>query len=167
MTTLTHAPPTHGAQQPRGQRPWCTACDTDLHLVVDSITVLDDWEDTLNVALNCEECGGHRVLYTTPRFVAAILARSTTDDDVVHLGAQYIHCGEPMPPHDPTLRSSRTPVSTDMPAGDFLEAYLRARVLRCRCGFQIEVPRTFPTVHAIRPKTDDRSPGGPADEGPP
>jgi hypothetical protein len=124
-------------------------CNTDLHLVVDSITAVDGWRETLNVAFNCAECGGHSVLSTTPRFVAAILARSTTDDDVVHIGAQYIHCGEPMPPLDPDQRSSRTPVSTDMPAGDFLEAYLRARVLRCRCGFQIEVPRLSPTVHAV------------------
>ena len=153
MTTLTHEPSPHGARQPYGQQPWCAVCDTNLHLAVDSITVLDEWEDTLSVVFTCAGCGGHRVLSTTPRFVAAILARSTTDDDVVHLGAQYIHCGEPMPPLDPNLRSSRTPVSTDMPAGDFLEAYLRARVLRCRCGFQIEVPRTSPTVHAAPPQS--------------
>jgi hypothetical protein len=137
-TANTYLP--RDAHQPRGSRPWCATCDTDLHLAVDSITVMDRRRETLAVAFNCTNCGGSRVLSTTPGFVAAILARSTNNDDVVHLGAQYIHCGEPMSPTDPDLRNSHTPLSTQPRPADFLGAYLRTRVLRCRCGFQMEIP---------------------------
>ena len=62
------------AHQPRGKQPWCATCDTDLHLVVDSITVMDHRRETLAVAFNCAKCGGARVLSTIAGFVAAVLA---------------------------------------------------------------------------------------------
>ena len=74
-----------GAHQPRGSRPWCAACDTDRHLVVDSVTVLNRRLETLAVAFDCANCGGSRVLATTAAFVAAILARSARHDDASHL----------------------------------------------------------------------------------
>ncbi|WP_164200336.1 hypothetical protein [[Micrococcus luteus] ATCC 49442] len=148
MSTIAHTHLPHGARQPRGEQPWCLACDTDLHLVVDSITVADHPRGTLNVAFHCTKCKGCRVLSTTARLVAAVLARATPGDDVVHIGAQYIHCGEPMSLLDPDLWSSRTHASTDPRPGDYLGAYLRTRVLRCHCGFQMEAPRTSPSTQA-------------------
>ena len=135
----THVP--RDAQQPRGTQPWCATCDTDVHLVVDTIAVMDRRAETLAVAFNCVKCGGSQVLSTTASFVAAILARSANNDDVMHLGDEYIHCGEPMSATDPDLRSSRAPVSTTPRPADFLGAYLQTRVLRCRCGFQMEIPQ--------------------------
>lgn len=102
---------------------------------------MDRRRETLAVAFNCAGCGGARVLSTTAGFVAAVLACSTANNDILDLGAKYIHCGEPMPPADPDLRSSQTPLSTQQRPTDRLEAYLRIRVLRCRCGFQMEKPR--------------------------
>jgi hypothetical protein len=54
---------------------------------------------------------------------------------------EYIHCGEPMSPSDPDQRSSLAPLSTQPRPMDLLGTYLRIRVPRCRCGFQMEKPR--------------------------
>ncbi|MEV8146969.1 hypothetical protein AB0O52_02330 [Arthrobacter sp. NPDC080073] len=141
MSTISSTYLPLDAHQPRGKQPWCVTCDTDVHLVVDSITMMDRRSETLAAAFNCAKCGGARVLSTTAAFVAAVLARSTANTDVLHLGAEYIHCGEPMTPSDPDRRSSLTPVSTQSRPTDLLGNYLRIRVLRCRCGFQMEKPR--------------------------
>jgi hypothetical protein len=53
-----------------------------------------------------------------------------------------------MSPVDPDMWSSRTEASTDSRPGDYLGAYLRSRVLRCQCGFQMEAPRASPTTQA-------------------
>lgn len=128
------------ARQPRGKQPWCGECDTDEHLEVDSVTVLDRQQGTLAVAFNCTNCGGSRVLDTTPDFVAAVLARAAISDDVVHLAGEYIHCGEPMSATDPELMNPFQSVSTDEAPPDVFGVYLQTRVLRCRCGFQMEIP---------------------------
>jgi hypothetical protein len=128
------------AHQPRGNKPWCAACNTDRHLLVDSITVMDPRQETLAAAVNCTRCGSYYVLSTTPVFVAVILARSATADDVMHLGTEYIHCGEPMSPADPETTAAHKPITTGPMVADFLGAYLRTRVLQCRCGFQMEIP---------------------------
>jgi hypothetical protein len=95
-------------------------------------------QETLAAAVDCTNCRGSRVLATTAAFVAVIQAR-TENDDVVDLDAAYIHCAEAMSPADPELRSSHRTVSTQPGPADVLEVYLRTRVLRCRCGFQMEI----------------------------
>lgn len=140
MSTISSTYLPLDAHQPRGKQPWCATCDTDVHLVVDSIAIMDRRRETLAAAVNCSKCGGARVLSTTAGFVSAVQARSTANDYVPHPGAEYIHCGEPMSPTDPDLRSSHAPLSTQPGPTDFLGEYLRTRVLRCRCGFQIEKP---------------------------
>lgn len=65
-----------GALQPRGSLPWCADCDTDQHLVVGSVVVLDARRNTLAADISCGLCQGSRVLATTAVFVAALLARS-------------------------------------------------------------------------------------------
>jgi hypothetical protein len=96
--------------------------------------------ETLAVAVSCTKCRGSRVVATTAALVAGLLARTKGDGDVVHLAAAYIHCGEPMSPADPELGNAHRPVSTQPGPVDVLGVYLRTRVLRCRCGFQMEIP---------------------------
>ncbi|HEY9356563.1 MAG TPA: hypothetical protein VIQ52_09690 [Arthrobacter sp.] len=62
--------------QPRGGRPWCSDCDTDSYLAVDSVVVLDARRNTLAAAVSCSQCRGARVLATTSEFIAAVLARA-------------------------------------------------------------------------------------------
>lgn len=70
--------------QPRGSQPWCPDCDTDLHLVVDSVVVLDARQSTVAAAFGCARCRGSRVLATTAEFLAAVLARAHAQEAVDH-----------------------------------------------------------------------------------
>lgn len=139
MSTTSHTYLPRDSHQPRGRRPWCAECDTDRHLLVDSVTTLDAQQKTLAAAITCKKCQGSRVLATTAAFVAAVPGRNE-NNDVVHRDAGYVHCQEPMSPVDPELRGVHWPVSTEAGPTEFLSVYLRTRVLRCRCGFQMEIP---------------------------
>ncbi|MDR6558889.1 hypothetical protein J2809_003259 [Arthrobacter pascens] len=75
MSTFASSYLPRDAHQPKGKQPWCATCDTDLHLAVDSIAVMDRRREILAVAFDCAQCGGARVLSTTVGFVAAVLAR--------------------------------------------------------------------------------------------
>lgn len=56
-------------------------------------------------------------------------------------GTEYIHCGEAMHNIGAEVSSIRTPISTDDdPAEQAFDIYLQTRVLRCDCGFQMEIP---------------------------
>ena len=86
--------------------------------------------------LQTAQSAGSRVLATTVAFVAAILASSRAPTmTYLHCGSKYIRCGETYVPNGPGgQRSSRTTASTQPGPEDFMGAYLRTRVLRCRCG---------------------------------
>jgi hypothetical protein len=65
------------------------------------------------------------------------------DGEHLQFGAQYIHCGEPMHPAASEQGAIYTPLMTEpeqTPTGIDLEVYLQTRVLRCGCGFQMEIP---------------------------
>lgn len=62
--------------------------------------------------------------------------RRSAPDVLVH-GGQYIHCGEPMTANGAEMRSIH---GTYGSLPETLGVYLATRVLRCACGFQIEIP---------------------------
>jgi len=97
--------------------------------------------ETLAAAINCTNCGSSHVVATTAAFLAAIPTRSVNSDGAVHRDDAYRHCQEPMSAVDPERRNTHRPVSTHAGTADFLGDYLRTSVLRCRCGFQMEIPR--------------------------
>jgi hypothetical protein len=140
MSTTSHTYLPRDSHHPRGRRLWCAKCNTDRHLLVDSVTTLNAQEQTLAAAITCTKCGGSRVVATTAAFVAEVPVRTEDNGDVVHRDAAYVHCQEPMSPADPELRGVHWPVSTQAGPTEFLSVYLRTRVLRCRCGFQMEIP---------------------------
>jgi hypothetical protein len=57
--------------QPRGSRPWCPTCDSDEHLSVGTVTVLNCRQQTLAAVVDCAGCHGSWVLATTASFVTA------------------------------------------------------------------------------------------------
>ena len=137
-TSPTYRP--RDAHPPRGRRLWCPTCNTDRHLLLDSVTTLDEQQEILAAAITCTRCHRSRVLATTAVFVEALPERNEDNNEVMHRGAAFIHCQEPMSPADPDLRGVQWPVSTQAGPTEFLDVYLRTRVLRCRCGFQMEIP---------------------------
>lgn len=139
ITSSTYVP--REAHQPRGRSPWCAICDTDRHLLVDSVTTMNPQRETLAASISCSNCSSSRVMATTAALVATIPGRHRNNGDAVHRDAAPVHCQEPMSAVDPELRSAHRPVSTHAGTMDFLGDYLRTRVLRCRCGFQMEIPQ--------------------------
>lgn len=140
MTTTSDTYLPRDAHQPRGSRPWCETCNSDRHLLVDSATMMDPQEEILAAAISCTNWGSSRVVATTAAFAAAIPERSDSSGDLLHRDAAYVHCQEPMTPADPEMRGAHWPVSTQPGPTEYLGVYLRTRVLRCRCGFQMEIP---------------------------
>ncbi|TLM72631.1 hypothetical protein [Pseudarthrobacter sp. NamB4] len=57
-------------------------------------------------------------------------------------GGHYIHCGHPMEKIGSELRRLSAPAFTDgdQKETETLDVYMTTRVLRCRCGFQMELP---------------------------
>lgn len=143
MSTTSNSYVPRGAHQPRGKRPWCATCNINQHLMVESPAVTEPRTDTLVVAVRCSLCGRSRVLETTAEHVGAVTAHEAAHQDVVHGSEGYVHCGEPMAPPGPRTPTTQRTFPSPGPSGleDSLEVYLATRVLRCRCGFQVELPR--------------------------
>ena len=72
MTTSLSSYVPRDKDQPRGKRPWCPTCDTDLHLQVASPSVSGRQEGTLAVAVCCPKCHRSRVLDTTAVHLATL-----------------------------------------------------------------------------------------------
>lgn len=85
ITSSSYVP--RDTHQPRGKRPWCPTCDTDLHLEVESPTVPGRQAGTLAVAVLCSNCRRSRVLDTTAEHLAALSAQRTRGCPLPHLTA--------------------------------------------------------------------------------
>jgi len=141
MSIMSHPGKPARANGPRGQRLWCTECDTDEHLVIESIQALTPPRTGLvDAAYTCIECDFFYAHPATVAPVAAVLNRPGPGSGVLQFGGAYLHCGEPMSAAGSEHRSVYVPVSTEHSVDRPLEVYLRTRVLRCRCGFQMEIP---------------------------
>jgi hypothetical protein len=83
---------------------------------------------------------------TVPQTAARLHRRGPRrTPEVLQLGGKYIHCGEPMQATDSALHSIYAPMTTEhapteQTSNGLLEVYLRTRVQRCICGFQMEIP---------------------------
>jgi hypothetical protein len=133
--------------QPDGRLPravplQCTDCGSDRHLSISSIESLRPAAETLvAVSYTCTACGQFHSHAADVAQVAVILNNSKArTPDVLVFGGHYIHCGRPMQKAGAGLQRIHLPVTTDQPADDSLAVYLSTRVLRCACGFQIELP---------------------------
>jgi len=127
--------------QPQGNRRWCVPGDTGTDLRGESPAVPGLRSESPAVAFRCSGCGVSRVFETTSEDLAAFPAPPAPLQDLVHRDGTYFHCGEPMRPpatHVETMVGT-FPGQDQAGAGDSLAAYLATRVLRCRCGFQMEV----------------------------
>ena len=130
-----------GAGEARVRPVMCSRCGTDYHLTVRSVTDIRDCPpDVVMVAYTCSRC---RLFSEHPAQVAdlsAVLGRRKQSGDVLIFGGHYMHCGQPMAKAGSELRRLSAPLSTEGAAEDNLDVYLATRVLRCVCGFQMELP---------------------------
>ncbi|WP_104137805.1 hypothetical protein [Arthrobacter sp. ZGTC131] len=96
--------------------------------------------DVVLVSYTCHRCGTFSEHRAQVADLSMILARPEQARDVLIFGSHYMHCGEPMAKAGSELRKLSVPLSTEGAAKDSLGVYLSTRVLKCDCGFQIELP---------------------------
>jgi len=141
MSIDPHAPSNHPPRERGETSPLaCAGCGTDRSLTLHSITALSPPSEAMvEVGYACTACDLHYLHRADVVAVAAVLNRAPCLEDVLVFGGHYIHCGQPMQ----TLGSqvSRVPAAAYTDRADAVDVNLETRVLRCTCGFQIEVPR--------------------------
>ena len=119
----------------------CALCGTDRHLTIRSVTDLPDCPaDVVMVAYTCGRCQRFSEHPAQVADLSAVLGRREQKGDVLIFGGHYMHCGRPMTRAGSELRRLSAPLSTEGTAEDTLDVYLSTRVLRCSCGFQMELP---------------------------
>ncbi|MCC3274202.1 hypothetical protein MUK71_01015 [Arthrobacter zhangbolii] len=118
--------------------PWCSYCGTDEFLIIESVepAAKPGSGEFLEINYTCAECDR---FYGHPIRHSSVWARCTvrSEDDA----ADYMHCGEPMQPRDHRQQSIFEPLTTSsMQAQAPADVQLDTTVLRCHCGFQLEIP---------------------------
>lgn len=141
MPAISHPRKPRRAHGPRGRRLWCTECDTDERLVIETIQApAPPRTGLILAAYTCGACDFFYSHLATVEQVAAVLNGPGQGYGVFQFGGTYFHCGEPM---QATGIEHRTVIASADPGqltGEALGVCLRVKVLRCRRGFRMEIP---------------------------
>ncbi len=117
----------------------CARCSTPEHLVIESLHALEPAVDGwVMVDYSCSDCGSFYAHEVSVNCLTEFISGVEAPLGVVEVGQQYVHCGEPMQEGDMNLTGIADTASTDAPIPD---VQLPTVVLRCRCGFQMSIPR--------------------------
>ena len=139
MTTISNAQLPGEAQRPSGDPLWCSECQTDEHLIVESIEALHPPQDGMvDVSYTCVECDHFYAHPAGVHDVAGVLNRHGQVLGVLQFGGEYFHCGTPMA----SVSSGTSSIyGTELGRHRTIhDVHLPTRLLRCGCGFQMEVP---------------------------
>lgn len=129
--------PRRSLPQPRQLR--CETCGTEHRLTIHAIRTMGAANgDLVTVAYTCNDCGLFQEHLAYARDVAAALHQVRWMAQVILFGDEYIHCGFPM--EEAEFEVERLCYRSSNNGGALNMVSLPTRVLRCRCGFQLEVP---------------------------
>lgn len=123
----------------------CLTCGNGDTLEITAIDALDAGSPFVGspfmvaVTFTCNECGVPCTRDADVAEVARILNRPGNTPEVLVFGGHYIHCGQPMAAVGTELRSVHGSYSYRQ-VPEALSVYLTTSVLRCVCGFQMEIP---------------------------
>jgi DNA-directed RNA polymerase subunit RPC12/RpoP len=121
----------------------CRRCGHDHHLEITSIDALPADSASraalVEVSFRCIGCGTPFTQAADVTEVARILNRAGSTRNVLAFGGHYIHCGQPMRSAGAEVRSIHSTYN-ERRLPETLGVYLATRVLRCVCGFQMEIP---------------------------
>lgn len=120
-------------------RPWCRRCGTNRYLIYEAVALVPGRFDKVDVDYVCSKCES---------FCGHLVPTSIMDEAVLrefgipYLNAGvdgYFHCGEVMSPTGERMPPSHARMG---PHRESWQPPRRSPVkaVRCRCGFQIEVP---------------------------
>ena len=87
----------------------------------------------------CSACGSFYGQGTTIEQVATLLNASATTPGVLHVGRHFIHCNEPMTETGEAHSRLARPAGSQH--GRSAAISIHTRLLKCHCGFQLDVPR--------------------------
>ena len=141
MTTSSDPHGTSASHEEPGVPLWCSGCGTNRYLIVETI----DWQGAdgrpgiLDVAYTCAECDCFYAHSATVGQVAAIVNQPSALAGLLQFGEEYVHCGAPMRVVSHQVRTIDSTGPEQSVEGTF-EVVLRTRLLRCNCGFQLELP---------------------------
>lgn len=136
MTTISASPATDDADLSR-RRPWCSGCRSDAHLMVDSIAPVTPLSpETVDLSYTCLECDSFYAHPVAVARAAAIMDHRGIVPGVLHFDGDYFHCGQPMKMPAPGPRAADAIARSLDPPGHRRPA----KVMRCRCGFRLELP---------------------------
>lgn len=118
----------------------CTHCGNDGRLTLHSITAASPPSYALvEVGYSCDSCNVHYVGRADAAAVAAVLSRLHSPPGVMVFGGHYVHCGQPMQRLGSEVRQLSAPGFSAGPPEEAFGVHVTARVLRCSCGFQMDV----------------------------
>lgn len=120
----------------------CLHCGTNENVAIESIESLPPHPGELQVQVGyvCRKCQGNYLHAARFRDVAAVLNRTRSLDGLLRFAGEYFHCGEPMSLMGSNIKSIYAPLSTDEANEDASVVNVGTKVLRCQCGFQLELP---------------------------
>lgn len=142
MTPVSHSTVPEQVS-PGSGRPWCDACGTDSYLFIESVGASRTAPgQSLEISYTCVECDGYYAHDVGTQNLSPVILRQFPPQALEALDGLYLHCGEPMTTGLSVERSIVSTLSPGPEGESELEAYLRTKVLHCRCGFQMELPPT-------------------------
>lgn len=121
----------------------CLHCGSNENVAIESIESLPLHPGELHVHVGyvCRKCQGNYQHTARFRDVAAILNRTRSLEGLLRFGGEYFHCGEAMSLVGSNLKSIYAPLSNEPAGGNPGAVDVTTTVLRCQCGFQLEVPK--------------------------
>ena len=129
--------PRHSPPQPRQLR--CETCGTEHQLTIHAVRAMGAANgDLVTVSYTCNDCGLFSEHLAYAGDVAAALHQVRWMAKVIMFGDDYIHCGFPL--EESGLEIERLCYRSSNNGGSLNAVCLPTRVLRCRCGFQLEIP---------------------------
>lgn len=119
----------------------CQHCLSSEHVVIESMESLRPHPGELHVQVGyvCRECRSNYLHTARFQDVAAFLNRTRTLQGLLRFAGEYLHCGEPMSLKGSNITSIYASLSTEE-CEEMTVLNVGTKVLRCQCGFQLELP---------------------------
>jgi hypothetical protein len=126
-------------RHPQPRQLQCGTCRTEHRLTIHAITAVGAvGGDLVTVSYTCNDCNLFQEHLAYAADVAAALHQVRWMAKVIVFGDDYIHCGFPM--EEAEFEIERLCYRSSTSGSGLSAVCLPTRVLRCRCGFQLEVP---------------------------
>ena len=117
----------------------CTRCGNADALIIGGMgTLVPAAPGHVFIEYTCSVCGSIYNHGATVQQVASLLNAGATPPGVLHVGNNFIHCGEVLTETGEAYSRVARPAGRQR--GHSAAISRRSRLLKCRCGLQLDVP---------------------------